>query len=103
MKQPSKSNCVPALGFHWLTPYYDAVVGATTRESMFVRGNLGVPNTGRFEFSLQPNLSWAVNKNLTLNVNVNVPIYTRIRTNSLDRDVQLTESVGVFVGMSWHF
>lgn len=68
-----------------------------------VDGDLGVPNTGRFEFSLQPNLSWAVNKNLTLNVNVNVPIYTRIRTNSLDRDVQLTESVGVFLGMSWHF
>ncbi len=35
MKQPSKSNYVPALGFHWLSPYYDAVVGATTRESMF--------------------------------------------------------------------
>lgn len=68
-----------------------------------VDGDLGVPNTGRLEFSLQPNLSWAVSKNLTLNVNLNVPIYTRIRTNSLDRDVQLTEQVGVFVGMSWHF
>ncbi len=68
-----------------------------------VKGDLGVPNTGRFEVSLQPNLTWAVNKNLTLNVNVNVPIYTRIRTNSLNRDVQLTEQVGVFLGMSWHF
>ncbi len=26
------SNFVPALGFHWLTPAYDAVVRATTRE-----------------------------------------------------------------------
>ena len=68
-----------------------------------VDGDLGVPNTGRFEFSLQPNLSWTVNKHLTLNLTVNVPIYTRIRTNSIDRDVQLTELVGVFLGMSWHF
>ena len=67
------------------------------------KGDLGVPNTGRFEFSLQPNLTWAVNKNLILNLNLNVPIYTRVRTNSLDRDVQLTEQVGVFLGMSWHF
>ncbi len=66
-------------------------------------GNLGVPNTGRIEFSLQPNLTWAVNEHLTLNLNVNLPIYTRIRTNSLNRDVQLTEQVGVFLGMSWHF
>ena len=29
------SGYVPALGFHWLTPYYDAVVGATTRERTF--------------------------------------------------------------------
>ncbi len=68
-----------------------------------VDGDLGVPNTGRFEFSLQPGLSWAVNKNVTLNLNLNVPIYTRIRTNSLERDVQLTESVGVFLGISLHF
>lgn len=68
-----------------------------------VDGDLGVPNTGRLEFSLQPNLSWTVHKNLTLNVSVNVPIYTRIRTNSLHRDIQLTEHGGVFLGMSWHF
>lgn len=35
MQQSSKSEYVPALGFHWLTPYYDAVVGATTRERSF--------------------------------------------------------------------
>jgi len=31
----AKSEYVPALGFHWLTPYYDAVVGTTTRERSF--------------------------------------------------------------------
>lgn len=35
MPKPSESNYVPALGFHWLTPYYDAVVGLTTREQRF--------------------------------------------------------------------
>ena len=35
MQPSSRSNLVPALGFHWLTPYYDAVVGATTRERTF--------------------------------------------------------------------
>ncbi|HEY2929602.1 class I SAM-dependent methyltransferase [Piscinibacter sp.] len=35
MSSPSSSNYVPALRFRWLTPYYDAVVGATTRERAF--------------------------------------------------------------------
>ncbi len=35
MQQPSEPKYVPALGFHWLTPYYDAVVGTTTRERSF--------------------------------------------------------------------
>ena len=35
MLKPSKPKYVPALGFHWLTPYYDIVVGATTRERSF--------------------------------------------------------------------
>lgn len=35
MQKPSKSEYVPALGYHWLTPYYDAVVGTTTRERSF--------------------------------------------------------------------
>ena len=30
-----ESKYVPALGFHWLTPFYDAVVGATTRDRRF--------------------------------------------------------------------
>jgi ubiquinone/menaquinone biosynthesis C-methylase UbiE len=37
MKQPPRSEYVPALGFHWLTTYYDAVVGTTTRERSFKR------------------------------------------------------------------
>lgn len=35
MQKPSESKYVPALGFQWLTPYYDDVVGATTRERIF--------------------------------------------------------------------
>jgi len=35
MQQPSEPKYVPALGYHWLTPYYDAVVGTTTRERSF--------------------------------------------------------------------
>ena len=35
MQQPSEPKYVPALGYHWLTPYYDAVIGATTRERSF--------------------------------------------------------------------
>lgn len=36
MKQrSSESSYVPALGYHRLTPYYDAVVGTTTRERRF--------------------------------------------------------------------
>ncbi len=37
MNRHSDPNYVPALGFHWLTPFYDTVVGATTRESTFKR------------------------------------------------------------------
>lgn len=35
MPPPSEPKYVPALGFHWLTPFYDVVVGATTRERSF--------------------------------------------------------------------
>lgn len=35
MPRPSESKYVPALGFHWLTPFYDAVIGTTTRERSF--------------------------------------------------------------------
>ncbi|MDA1080741.1 MAG: methyltransferase domain-containing protein [Gemmatimonadetes bacterium] len=35
MRQPHESKYVPALGFHWLTPLYDSVVAATTRERTF--------------------------------------------------------------------
>lgn len=32
MPKSLEQNFVPALGYHWLTPLYDTVVGATTRE-----------------------------------------------------------------------
>ncbi|TVQ15993.1 MAG: class I SAM-dependent methyltransferase [Leptolyngbya sp. DLM2.Bin15] len=35
MPNKNDSNYIPALGFRWLTPFYDAVVGATTRERTF--------------------------------------------------------------------
>jgi len=35
VQQPDDSKYVPALGFRWLTPYYDTVVGVTTRERTF--------------------------------------------------------------------
>ena len=35
MPTPPEKNYVPALGYHWLTPLYDVVVGATTRERRF--------------------------------------------------------------------
>ena len=34
---PKSAAYVPALGFHWLTPFYDVVVGRTTRERTFKR------------------------------------------------------------------
>lgn len=37
MQKDSESNYVQALSYQWLTPYYDAVVGATTREGVFKR------------------------------------------------------------------
>lgn len=35
MGESTDPNYVPALRFHWLTPFYDAVVGTTTRERTF--------------------------------------------------------------------
>lgn len=35
MPKSADRNYVPALGYHWLTPFYDVVVGATTRERSF--------------------------------------------------------------------
>lgn len=35
MSQHKNAKYVPALGFHWLTPAYDVVVRATTRERTF--------------------------------------------------------------------
>lgn len=38
MSNQHSANYVPALGVRWLTPYYDVVVGVTTREQVFKRG-----------------------------------------------------------------
>ena len=35
MKFSEDPHYVPALGFHWLTPYYDALVALSTRERSF--------------------------------------------------------------------
>lgn len=35
MHKSSESKYVPALGFHWLTPYYDALIATTIRERSF--------------------------------------------------------------------
>jgi ubiquinone/menaquinone biosynthesis C-methylase UbiE len=35
MQRQSDPNYLPALRFHFLTPYYDAIVGSTTRERRF--------------------------------------------------------------------
>lgn len=41
MKRTSSDRYVPALGFHWLTRYYDAVVSVTTRERTFKQALIG--------------------------------------------------------------
>jgi ubiquinone/menaquinone biosynthesis C-methylase UbiE len=46
MQSPTEPKYVPALGFYWLTPYYDAVVGTTTRERSF---KLALIKQARFE------------------------------------------------------
>ncbi|MCH8239880.1 MAG: class I SAM-dependent methyltransferase [Proteobacteria bacterium] len=47
---PPDSKYVPALGYHWLTPYYDVVVGATTRERTFKKALI---QQARFEAGQQ--------------------------------------------------
>ena len=44
MSRRSDSSYVPALGFHWLTPAYDLVVRATTRERTFKSALIGQAN-----------------------------------------------------------
>jgi hypothetical protein len=66
-------------------------------------GNLAVPNTGRSELAIRPSLTWGMDKHVTLNVMARVPLYTRIRHDAGGRDVQLTESLGVFAGLSYSF
>ncbi|MEX0735260.1 MAG: methyltransferase domain-containing protein [Steroidobacteraceae bacterium] len=46
MPKSPKQNYVPALGFHFLTPLYDAVVGVTTRERSFKEALIRQANLG---------------------------------------------------------
>lgn len=41
--------------------------------------------------------------NLILNLETRVPVYTRIREDSASRDIQLTEHVGAFLGVSYYY
>jgi ubiquinone/menaquinone biosynthesis C-methylase UbiE len=43
-QRSKNSKYVPALGFRWLTPYYDAVVGATRQERMVKQALIGQAN-----------------------------------------------------------
>ena len=52
---------------------------------------------------LRPTLTWSATDRCTLNLQARVPVYTKIREDSERGDVQLTERVGIFVGLSWNF
>lgn len=67
------------------------------------QGRFGVPNTGRIQISLKPTLTRTLGKDWTWNLQVIVPLYTKIREDSELRDVQLIESVGGFMGISYNF
>ena len=66
-------------------------------------GRLGVPNTGRIQLSVQPTLTWAATESLTLTVQARLPLWTKIREDADQGDVQLTETASVFVGLSYRF
>ncbi len=63
-------------------------------------GSFDVPNTGRFEAAIMPTLTWSISNKLTINMEARIPIYTRIREDSQGGDVQLSEHVGGFLGLS---
>lgn len=66
-------------------------------------GSFAVPNTGRFEAALLPTMTWGVTENLTMNLEARIPVYTHIREDSEENDVQLTEHVGGFIGISYSY
>lgn len=66
-------------------------------------GTFGVPNTGRFEVSLKPTLTWDLGEGVTLNLQGRVPVYTRIHGGAAGGEVQLAESVGVYFGITTGF
>lgn len=67
-----------------------------------VEGTFWVPNTGRWELAWAPSILWGMTDQLTLNLQIRIPFYTRIREDTKKRDVQLTEPLGLFLGLSWN-
>jgi len=63
-------------------------------------GNFWVPNTGRFETSVKPGVVIRLKQRLTLTMQMRVPVYTRIREDAENGDIQLTEPVSVFSALS---
>lgn len=68
-----------------------------------IDGEIHVPNTGRFEASFQPSVTWSIAEDWTFTAQLTIPLYTRIRTNRRGSDIQLTEPAGVSVGVSFNF
>lgn len=66
------------------------------------KGTFKVPNTGRFELAFKPGLTWGITRKLTLNVQVRIPFYTRIPEDKEQSDIQLTEPVGVILGLTYN-
>ncbi|NQY92051.1 MAG: hypothetical protein HRT46_10410 [Deltaproteobacteria bacterium] len=64
-------------------------------------GNLDVTNTGRFEVTLRPTLGYRFSDSLSLDFQLTVPVYTRIHEDVDQRDVQLSERVGVVASLSY--
>jgi hypothetical protein len=63
-------------------------------------GRFGVPNTGRTEVALRAVLGGVTSRG-AWNLQLRVPVYTSIREDAQNGDVQLTEPVGLILG--WRF
>jgi hypothetical protein len=66
-------------------------------------GSFHVPNTGRFEFSLKPTVTWNISDRLTANIQGRFPLYTRIREGSGNDSVQATEEWSILFALSYGF
>ena len=66
-------------------------------------GEFPVPNTGRLELALKPTLTWRLSEKATLDIQARIPLYTRIEEDAERGDVQLTEPIGGFIGLTFTF